>query len=74
VIVGGPPGRDEPWQPAVEYDALLIALNGIAGVAALGGTWYALAGASGVPTEWLRSTPLKDYRLPGMFLGGVTRR
>src|SRR3954470_16685857 len=52
-------------------DRALIALNATAGVAALGGSWYALRGAPGVPTEWLARSPFGDYKGPGLILGGV---
>src|SRR3954470_9258964 len=52
-------------------DRALIALNATAGVAALGGSWYALSGAPDVPTEWLERSPFSDYTVPGLILGGV---
>lgn len=42
-----------------------VALN------AFGGGYYALSGAEGVPTEWLRGTPFQDYFIPGLILFGT---
>jgi hypothetical protein len=39
-----------------------IALN------AIGGGYYALAGAESVPLEWLQGSPFKSYFIPGLFL------
>jgi hypothetical protein len=50
---------------------VLAALEGSTGIAALGGLGYALAGAPAVPTAWLDRTPFRDYRVPGLVLGGV---
>jgi hypothetical protein len=58
-----------PPRPA--SDRALITLNTGAGVAALGGAWYALGGAPNVPREWLDGSPFRDYRTPGLILGGV---
>lgn len=52
-------------------DRALVALNAIAGVAALGGARYALGGAPDVPPQWLEGSPFRDYRVPGIILGGV---
>jgi hypothetical protein len=40
----------------------VIALN------ALGGGYYAMAGAKDVPMEWLEKSPFKSYFIPGLFL------
>jgi len=39
-----------------------IALNAFAG------GYYAMAGAAGVPTEWLAGSPFRDYSVPGLIL------
>src|SRR5919199_3584570 len=52
-------------------DRALIALNAAAGASALAGMWYALGGAPNVPREWLDGSPFRDYRTPGLILGGV---
>ncbi|MGN6265221.1 MAG: hypothetical protein ACTHM5_06085 [Ginsengibacter sp.] len=41
---------------------LFVALN------AFGGGYYAMAGAAGVPVEWLAGSPFQDYYVPGLFL------
>src|SRR5947209_17579977 len=43
--------------------ATVIAMSAIAGSA------YGLAGASGVPLEWLERSPFNDYRVPSLILG-----
>jgi hypothetical protein len=35
---------------------------------ALGGGYYGLTGAVGVPTEWLEGSPFTDYFLPSLIL------
>lgn len=41
---------------------LLLAIN------AFGGGYYAMAGAEGVPMEWLQGSPFASYFVPGLFL------
>lgn len=41
---------------------LLIAINAFAG------GWYGLAGAEGLPVEWLDGSPFETYRVPSLFL------
>ncbi|WP_347158701.1 hypothetical protein [Pontibacter chitinilyticus] len=41
---------------------LLIAAN------AFGGGYYGMAGAEGIPTEWLEHSPFRNYFLPSLFL------
>ncbi|HAH59232.1 MAG: hypothetical protein KUL83_00625 [Lentimicrobium sp.] len=41
---------------------VILALN------AFGGGYYALAGAEGVPVEWLHGSPFHSYFIPGLFL------
>ena len=41
---------------------LIVAVN------ALGGGYYAMAGAENVPVEWLEGSPFRNYFLPGLFL------
>lgn len=38
---------------------------------AFGGAWYGLAGAKGVPTEWLDGSPFSNYFIPSLVLGVV---
>ncbi|NCA86910.1 MAG: hypothetical protein EOM83_15320 [Clostridia bacterium] len=38
---------------------------------AFGGGYYAMAGAEGVPLEWLEGSPFHSYFIPGLFLLGV---
>lgn len=35
---------------------------------AFAGGFYGLAGAKGVPTEWLRGSPFSDYSIPSVIL------
>jgi hypothetical protein len=49
--------------------AALVGIDALIAANAVGGAWYALAGAPNVPTEWLRGTPFRDYRIPGAILG-----
>src|SRR5215218_3405967 len=49
----------------------LAAIEGVVAVNAFGGMTYALAGAAGVPAEWLEDTPFDSYRIPGLYLGVV---
>jgi len=44
--------------------ALLIILA----VNAFGGGYYGMAGAEGVPIEWLNGSPFPNYFIPGLFL------
>jgi len=44
--------------------SLLIVLA----VNAFGGGYYGMAGAKGVPVEWLKGSPFSDYFVPGLFL------
>ncbi|MDD4178408.1 MAG: hypothetical protein PHY58_15145, partial [Bacteroidales bacterium] len=44
---------------------VFLALN------AFGGGYYAMAGAEGVPLEWLEGSPFTSYFIPGMFLFGA---
>lgn len=46
----------------------LIVLEILIGVGALAGGSNALAGAKGVPREWLHRTPFKTYFVPGLVL------
>jgi hypothetical protein len=41
---------------------VFVALN------AFGGGYYGLAGAKGVPKEWLASSPFSDYFIPSLIL------
>jgi hypothetical protein len=41
---------------------LLVALN------AFGGGWYGIAGAEGVPIEWLDGSPFDSYLVPSVIL------
>ena len=35
---------------------------------ALGGGYYGLTGAAGVPTQWLEGSPFEDYSVPSLIL------
>ena len=41
---------------------LIVALN------AFGGGYYGIAGAEGVPLEWLKGSPFSNYVIPGIIL------
>ena len=41
---------------------LLVALNAFAG------GYYGMAGAEGVPVQWLAGSPFRNYFIPGLFL------
>jgi len=40
----------------------VLALN------AFGGGWYGMAGAEGIPVDWLRGSPFQNYYLPSLIL------
>jgi hypothetical protein len=46
----------------------LIILEILIGLCAVAGGVNALAGAKGVPREWLHRTPFKSYFIPGLVL------
>jgi hypothetical protein len=50
---------------------LLGCLTGVLAINALGGGFYGMAGAEGVPVEWLKGSPFKDYFIPGLILFAV---
>ncbi len=43
-------------------------LLAFAALNAFGGGYYAMAGAEGVPLEWLEGSPFRNYLIPGIFL------
>lgn len=53
-------------RPLVRY--LLGGLLAFGALNAFGGGWYGLAGAEGVPTEWLAGSPFTSYFVPSLFL------
>lgn len=57
--------RHEPRRLALVGLLALVALN------AVGGAWYGLAGAQGVPAEWLDGSPFDSYLVPSLYLGVV---
>jgi hypothetical protein len=63
----------EPNRPIVRF--LLGSLLAFGTVNAIGGGFYGLTGAEGVPTEWLEGSPFRDYFIPSLILltavGGV---
>jgi hypothetical protein len=50
---------------------LLGVLLSFGALNAFAGAYYGLAGAPGVPTEWLHGSPFSDYTVPSIILGGV---
>jgi hypothetical protein len=46
-------------------------LLGFGAINAFGGAYYGLAGAQGVPREWLEGSPFSDYTIPSIVLGAV---
>jgi hypothetical protein len=64
------PGRGE----RIRDEVARLTLGSILAFGALnafGGAWYGLAGAEGVPTEWLAGSPFSDYVIPSVVLGAV---
>jgi peptidoglycan/LPS O-acetylase OafA/YrhL len=51
--------------------ATLGVLLGFGAVNAFGGAYYGLAGAEGVPREWLEGSAFSDYTIPSVILGAV---
>jgi len=47
---------------------ILGALFAFATLNAFGGGYYGLAGAEGVPLEWLEGSPFDSYFIPSLFL------
>jgi hypothetical protein len=47
---------------------VLGSLLAFGAVNAAGGGYYGLSGAQGVPVEWLKGSPLRDYFIPGLVL------
>jgi hypothetical protein len=56
------------WRSPRAFRYVLGALLAFAALNALAGGYYGLAGAKGIPTEWLRGTPFADYFLPSLVL------
>ena len=50
---------------------LLLFVLLLVGVNALGGAWYGLLGAPGVPDSWLDGSPFSSYLVPSLVLGIV---
>jgi hypothetical protein len=50
---------------------MLGVLVGFGAVNAFGGAYYGVAGAEGVPREWLEGSPFSDYTIPSIVLGAV---
>jgi hypothetical protein len=53
--------------PQVVHIALGIVLTVLA-LNAFGGGWYGMAGAEGIPLEWLHGSPFQSYFLPSLIL------
>ena len=51
---------------AVRYS--LGSLLAFGALNAIGGGYYGLSGAAGVPTEWLEGSPFSDYFIPSLIL------
>ena len=54
------------WHPAVRL--LLGLLLSVVALNAVGGGYYALSGAPGVPVDWLQGSPFSSYVVPGVIL------
>lgn len=64
-------GLPTPRFATAHPKAIRIALGVLLSFAALnafGGGYYGLAGAEGVPVEWLEGTPFTDYTIPSLIL------
>lgn len=58
--------------PARPATTLLLGLGLLlVGLCAVAGGWYGLAGASGVPLDWLSGSPFRTYFVPSLFLFAV---
>jgi len=58
--------RDAPSGRALRWG--LAALLAFGALNAFGGGWYGMAGAEGVPLDWLDGTPFADYFVPSLIL------
>jgi hypothetical protein len=63
--------------PAQRIPWLLVFIESVIAVNALGGAVWGLAGAKNVPREWLEGTPFDSYVIPSLILlvgigGGMT--
>lgn len=56
----------ETDRPLIRY--LLGGLLAFGAANAFAGGYYGLAGADGVPTEWLDGSPFRDYFVPSLIL------
>jgi len=63
--------RHPPKDPGRAIRWVLGSLLGFIALNAFGGAVYGLAGAPGVPREWLFGTPFSSYLVPSLFLGVV---
>lgn len=54
------------FQNFIRYTLGILLL--FAALNAFGGGYYGMAGAEGVPTEWLEGSPFSDYFIPGLIL------
>jgi hypothetical protein len=76
VKAGQSADRTSPTEPLRRRRtaALRYALGAVLGFAALNafaGGYYGLAGAKGIPREWLRGSPFPDYFVPSLILAVV---
>ncbi len=55
--------------PTIRHSLVGLLLFGA--INAFGGGYYGLAGADGVPREWLRGSPFPDYFIPSLILFAV---
>jgi hypothetical protein len=65
-LVAGSPASARAHSAAIRY-----ALGGLLAFGALnafGGGYYGMAGAEGVPREWLEGSPFEDYFIPSLVL------
>ena len=58
--------RGEAHPMAIRYP--LGSLLAFGALNAIGGGYYGLSGAAGVPTEWLEGSPFADYFVPSLIL------
>lgn len=49
-------------------DRMLAAIQLIIGVNGIAGGYYGMAGADGVPRDWLNGSPFTSYFIPGVIL------
>lgn len=63
-----PTAEEDRAQAATQILWLLVAVEVVVALNAIGGAIYGLAGAENVPREWLAGTPFSSYVVPSLIL------